>query len=73
MVDYQQLWDCLDRLPREPFRVVTTDGEIMDVFRRGEAAANKRWFIFAKSQARAVRFSLEQLERIEPLQERSAS
>ncbi|HYO09989.1 MAG TPA: hypothetical protein VER17_13545 [Tepidisphaeraceae bacterium] len=63
----EQIYQLLGRRPFQPFRVVLTSGEQLDVVRVAQAAISPRLFGFVTTDDRVRRIALDQLDRVEPL------
>ncbi len=65
MVTLQNLYSLLDQSPFQPFQIVLNTGEVFDIRRRGEAAANPRGLFIGGDREVARRVNLEEINHLQ--------
>ncbi len=69
MVTREQLNQHLGSSPFRPFRVILVNGEALYVVRRAQALASSRMFMIGTPEDRMRRIPLEQVDRVEVLEQ----
>ena len=65
MVSLQSLYSVLDQSPFQPFQIVLNSGEVIDIRRQGQAAANPRGLFLGGDRDVARRVKLEEIDHVQ--------